>query len=306
MWFVTSCYGKAYAAYLAVFLASVRQSHPDGRVLVIHDEIPERIVRAMARENPNARFVHKGDVKLAKDNTRRIAAKLDFWMAAFDLIDADTIVFIDADTIVRASLKSALLPGSDALVTARAGRFPLNTGVVIVRNSDRGKALVADWKARTEELCLSADRIAESTKLSGGPDQATMLELIGDPRPVPGMYCGDFAIQVARCEDYNQTDCVPLSAPAKVFHFKGGVWRKILMMDRGYTAERSEEASRDAGRRGSPDGHAPGSLQVPHDQAQGASDAAASRAVRERLNRARMGPVRAGRQRVISASTRVR
>lgn len=245
MWFVTSCYGKDYAAYLAVFLASVRRSHPDGRVLVIHDEIPEKIVRAMARENPNASFVHKGDVELAKDNTRRIAAKLDFWMAAFDLIDAQTIVFIDADTMVRDSLKDALLPGSDALITAKNGKFPLNTGVVIVRNDDRGRGLIADWKARTEALCLSAERIEDATRRAGGPDQATMLDIVGDPRPVPGMYRGAFNIQVARCEDYNETDCVPLSAPAKVFHFKGGVWRKILMMGRGYTAERSEARSRE-------------------------------------------------------------
>lgn len=245
MWFVTSCYGKDYAAYLAVFLASVRQSDPQAGILVIHDEIPDRIVAAMARENPNANFVHKGDVSLAKDNTLRIAAKLDFWLAAFDLVDADTIVFIDADTIVRGNLRRALFPGSDALVTAKNDKFPLNTGVVIVRNNDRGRALIADWKARTEELCRSAERIAESTRQAGGPDQATMLEIIGDPRPEPGMYCGAFAIQVARCEEYNETNCVPLSAPARVFHFKGGVWRKILMMDRGYTEERSEELSRE-------------------------------------------------------------
>jgi FkbM family methyltransferase len=244
MQFVTSCYGDAYAPFLAVCLRSLRNSNPRSSVLVLHDEIAGRTIEALSEINPNAQFVHLALAPPTQDLRQRIGAKASFWLAAMERTQADEIIFLDCDMIVRSSLRDALPSLADALFTVKDEKVPINTGLVIIRRSDRTQAFMTEWDRVTQQVCRQTS-VDYST--SGGPTQHALLLMMGTERPEPGNITveaggNSVAIHLAPCAIYNETNSVPLSSPAKVLHYKSG-WRKILLNGSGYTRTRPQAAS---------------------------------------------------------------
>ena len=251
MRFLVCCYGEHYASFLAVCLRSLRLSHPIAHVCVIHD-FEAKLAEPLQARNPKVEFrCLAQDTAILTHPDERIAAKLDYWSWFLDEAnDGEVVVFLDADTLVRADISEFLECDFDILITRKDEHPPINTGVVAVRVSDRTKALLRRWRDDTSSIVEDATARGRAIKIGGGFDQYTLLQLMGIPEgeaPPHGVFrvntpVGQITFHGAKCDVLNQTNSVPLSHNAKILHYKGA-WRWILLNGKRFTKRRTYEQS---------------------------------------------------------------
>ena len=253
MQFVISSYGNRFAPFLAVSLRSLRHSHPGRTVTVLYDNMRTRTLQALQHQNPAARFVSVNVEKgRSLDSHKRTAGKMEHWSAVLEQLDpkdSEIAAFIDADMIVRGNLEPALPESFDFVFTAKPQEdVPINVGFVALRLSPATKAFVKEWSVLTARIAADAPRLENAAKTMGAADQQALLDLMQNPallgasdRSYP---FGNIRIVGMPCSLLNETNSVPLSAPALVLHYKGG-WHKILLRDAPFSRHRPQEVSQE-------------------------------------------------------------
>lgn len=244
MHFVTSCFGHDYLAFLAVLLSSIRQTNPQAPVTVIYSDLPDWKRKAVAAQNPNARFVLFSDLPRTSGTNRRIGQKMDLWAAAYDLVDSDNIIFLDCDMIIRENLENIFDEMFDIFVTVKSEDIPINTGFVAIRKSSSLRNFIHVWVEKNNYLCEDQVRLANACSQAGGADQFALLDLLDTWRPQTGrqkvfLEGKEIDVLLAPCSIYNETALTSLSGPAKVLHYKGR-WHRILLKGGGYEEKKSE------------------------------------------------------------------
>jgi hypothetical protein len=253
MQFVISSYGNAFSPFLAVSLRSLRLSHPGRRVTVLYDKLRTSTLSALRQQNPDARFVAVNVEKgRSIDSHKRIAGRMEHWSAVLEQLDpndSDVVAFVDADMIVRSDLEVALPESFDVIFTSKPQeRIPINAGFIALRLSSKTKAFMKEWSALTAQMTADPPRLEEAVKKMGAADQQALLDLMQNPallgvsdRSYP---FGDIRIVGMPCALLNETNSVPLSAPALVLHYKGG-WHKILLRDAPFSSHRPQDVSQE-------------------------------------------------------------
>jgi len=222
-------------------------------VTVLYDHLRVRTLQALQRQNLGVRFIPI-NVETARSirNRKRIAGRMDHWSAVLerlDLKDSDVVAFIDADMIVRSSLEAALPKSFDIIFTAKPHEaVPINSGFIALTLSPATKAFMKEWSALTAQITAEAHRLENAVKRMGGADQQALLDLMQNPallgasdRSYP---FGNIRIVGMPCSLLNETNSVPLSAPALVLHYKGG-WHKILLRDAPFSRHRPQDVSQE-------------------------------------------------------------
>jgi len=252
---VTAIYGDQHGPYLEALLGSLlelREAQPTAlaAVHVLHAEVPApRLETWQAAAGPDvvwAPIVGESVRALLEgepDRARRVARKVWVWTEAVaPLAPGLRVVCLDADTLVLRPPAEAWagVPGGFQLgYTHRAGRWPLNTGVLFLETSPRAIRELADWARATERWLTTPERTKQAIDAYGAPDQAGLVERLAVIQEAGGIRTHRLAADV-----WNQDRCPPDLATVGILHLKGCL--PLLLGTRPYGAEHGDERTPEA------------------------------------------------------------
>lgn len=255
-----SAYGDRFVPYLEVALSSFLSSNPEVTPIVSLGGVSKVNRACLTYRFPQTRFLDSEKTLPPEglDSTRSIAFKVGHWEALLSELPNDEIVaFLDVDTLTRQAIRPLLPENFDLAFTYKEERWPLNTGVVFVRNTARSRLFVREWSSTSAELAKGTrPEIETANRVAGGIDQYTFLQLINGgidanrkhaSRLTPGPYfaferAGKAKLVGLPCSIFNETNSVSLSSPAAILHYKG--WMSLVIDNDGeFNKFRSEETS---------------------------------------------------------------
>lgn len=245
--FITAIYGKDYLPLLAPHLYSVRQHHPDTKELVLWQDLPSHEIDLLSCAFPNCRFIEVEE-PIEGNEPQKISRKTRCWRDASQLYPEDMLFFIDCDTLVVRSIGKFLTHDFDILLTWKDEPFPLNTGVLIVKNGRIGEGFFEEWAARTERIVADPKALSFACNVSGAADQHSLREIIGfanyDGRFIREFAGRDFVFKGVPCQFLNETNSVPITEDTHIIHYKSG-WHPIILRGEDFTESRPEHQSRE-------------------------------------------------------------
>lgn len=247
--YATSVCGAGYAAFLAPWLESLALCYPDGpSALVVHDEVPEVELTALAAAYPWCRFEGR-ELPRGRDIRHAIPRKIHAWLEAARLAGEGPIVLLDCDAVVRRPLDHLFDGTWDVLYTWKDELFPINTGVMAGRTGAVLARVLASLLPRIESIIASPEEFARAIGSSGAVDQHAFREIIG--------WCNydgvsERAVRVSGgeerlrfrgvpCRVYNETNCRAMDESLAVIHYKTG-WHPILLEGAAFTQNRPASA----------------------------------------------------------------
>lgn len=245
--FVTTVYGSDYLPFLAPHLYSVSQCHPGATKLVLWQDLPPHEIDLLSRAFPDSRFLQIEE-DTDGDLNQKIARKLHCWHLACHLYPDDPLCFIDCDTLLVKPIGRFLTPDFDVLFTWKNEVFPINTGVVLVRNGRTADPVFDEWATLTESIVTNSLALSKALAVSGAADQHALREIIGFVN-----YDGVFTRTVldravvfkgVPCRLLNETNCVPLTDETYIIHYKAG-WHPIILHREEFSEHRPEDKCRE-------------------------------------------------------------
>lgn len=252
MRFFISSYGHGYVPYLSVCLSSLVKNHPDDWVDVFIGDTPQHEILLLRTQFSRVNFKEVStSASQYKSSTQSIPAKLEHWAKYIKNVPSGEIVaFLDADLLIYKNIKSSLPSDFDIVYTWKNEKWPLNTGVLIVKASSNVVSFLQEWHQKTIALISDSKKLKQAIQTSGGGDQHTLLEMMDavKPNPIPkGSWkkeyeFGKINFYGASCEELNQTNSVSLNADSKIFHYKSGM-RPVILGDGQFTKARPPETS---------------------------------------------------------------
>jgi hypothetical protein len=245
--FVTAIYGVQYLPFLAPHLCSVGRCYPTAIELVLWQDLPKHEVDLLSRAFPHCKFVQIKD-PIEGDLNQKIPRRILCWHTACQLYPDNPLCFIDCDTLLVKPVGTFVTPDFDVLFTWKDEPFPLNAGVLLVRNGLTGGTFFEEWAARTERIVTDPVALSRALAVSGAGGQHALREIIGFVN-YDGLFTRDVAgrevvFKGAPCRLLNETNCVPITGDTHVIHYKAG-WHPILLHGQGFTEHRPEEKCRE-------------------------------------------------------------
>jgi len=248
MRFVISVYGDAYMPLLAVCLDSLSREHPDDRVTVVWDQISNLEIKLLQTRFQAVDFQRQEHNIFHEDVRKRIPLKLRFWAEITNRIREKIICFLDSDSLVYKNIAPYVQGDFDLIFTWKNEAFPLNVGVVIVKNSQRIRKLLELWRKRTEDIVNDEELLKSACIRHGAADQQSLADLIGtsdyENDITRSFEFGSIHFRSVPCDELNQSNIVPVENSTSIFHYKTG-WHPILLKEEGFTANRPKKTALD-------------------------------------------------------------
>jgi hypothetical protein len=248
MRFVTTVFGDRYSGLLLTLLQSIHRADPTTPVTVLWADIAPSSIDALRALFPQADFVHK-PIPVASDLMRRISSKTFYWEAAVQHCAGEDICLLDADMLVVRPVREYFSDAFDIGYTFKNEKFPLNSGVLLIRDSPVSLPFIREWRTRTEAILTDADALAQANNRRlpyGGADQMAlfqMLEYRRGQRDYRVNVNGSVAtVKGFRCEELNETNSTRVTLRHHVLHYKGG-WQPILLEGRPFHRNRTKVES---------------------------------------------------------------
>lgn len=251
--FIISLFGDRHVGMLLPLLYSIRKSNPNATISVYWEDISQKTIDSMKVAFPEVDWV-KTAFNFSTDITKRISSKMLVWNQAAQercLTENGRLLFLDADMLVRKDISSFLEPiESEAVLTYRDGKFPINSGVVIFRAGKKSAQFFQLWLDKTLEILATPKLYSQANDKHlpyGGADQMA-LHLLLDYQIEKRQYQYRFpdnqilSIETQPCEDLNETYSVPITERTRIIHYKGG-WRSILFENGPFTKNRPKKES---------------------------------------------------------------
>lgn len=231
MYIISSSYGMQYAPYVAVFMQSIYESIKDFHVSFYIQDIDDDCLDILRKTYKKTNFI-KTNIRFPARNIERIPLKMKIWTEALSQHEGE-ILFLDSDTIVSKSPK-CFFSDADIIFTTKNEIFEINTGVMLVRNSNAVQYFFQEWTNKIMEILNSEEmiNIACSPQYPfGAVDQMAFYQMINfdlekNFYSFNTPYC-DITLESVPCNILNQTNSVPLNNDIYIYHYKGG-WRTII------------------------------------------------------------------------------
>lgn len=249
MKFVITSYGEDYLPFLYTCLESIylTQSNPGCKVLL--KEVGSFELKLLQNFFPKANFLLEEEVDLYKGENihKKISQKLEFWEKLISNEAEDEIIcFIDVDTLVIKNLDYIADLKFDFIYTWKDEQYPINTGVVVVKNSSKIRSFIKAWRVRTNEIITNDVLLQEALETYGGGDQKALADLLEEVPPRKSFTkkysFGEIEFEPRPCSELNETNSVPVNSGAKILHYKAG-WHPIILKEQPFTELRPEATS---------------------------------------------------------------
>ena len=155
---VVCTYGSTYERLAQVLKKSIQRNSPGVRV-AIHSMRPIRTAQVIP------------------DHVRFNTAKLELWNRVVQAAEED-IICMDADMLCLGNLAEAFEEEFDLAYTVRPGLKHYQGGIVFVRPTEAGKAVMQEWTLLNDNLLDDIDRLTELIQQEGGANQAALSLLV--------------------------------------------------------------------------------------------------------------------------------
>lgn len=246
MIFVTCAYGKKYGRFLLPHLYSVVHNYPEAKIIVLWNDLLERDVCLLKSAFKNTEFI-KVDLSVNGNIDQVISFKTNFLARALALAGDGIVCFLDCDTLVYKRFDWLLKEKFDVVYTWKNEKFPLNTGVLVLRNSDKTKCFVQEWADRTNEIIRDKKLLAKACAVNGAADQQSLMDILAstqfDKQIIREVHGHSLLFKGINCEYLNEIRSTPITDKTHIIHYKSG-WHPILLDGQEFTTQRPEESSR--------------------------------------------------------------
>jgi hypothetical protein len=197
-----------YPRLLSALRTSVEIHSPETPLVIVEAAADTRIQSIHTEASPKARASFVANTQ-----------KMRLWQEAVEsLPDGEVLCLLDADTMVTRDLGDAARMPFDVTYTARpaTSKFPINSGVVLVRGGARARAFFQRWRDVNEAMLGDPAYHQEYREVWGGINQAALGAMIADPGDVDLLRtdCREW-----NCEDTTWKDFDP--ALTRIVHVKG-------------------------------------------------------------------------------------
>ena len=250
--FAMVLFGNEQINYLFVLLQSIIDTYQDEAcVIVYYAGVDEKYIDEIRQKAP---FVILRECKDLDYSNRDCIVKASFKTAGWCKIIEEQrwpeyLAFLDVDTLIVKRIDGYfkdLRP--DIVYTYKTNedenlRWPINSGVILVNNSNFILKFFKEWKNRTfNVLHLPENERLRHCHFWGGEDQAAMSGFLRtrDRELYSKTICyNGILLQGIPCEELNETRCVPITGKTHIIHYKGR-WRPVLKGE-GFTQHRPKE-----------------------------------------------------------------
>jgi hypothetical protein len=246
--FVISTYGDKYIGFLLVAIFSIIKSNSEAKISILWEDIDEKKIDLLTKVFPKVNFV-KVDFKINSDSIKRISSKTIFWEHAVNIYQDEDLCLLDSDMLVLKDISIFFGSTADIIFTYKDGIYPLNTGIMLVKNSKKVANFFTIWKKKTIEILNNKEDFEKANSLKfpyGGADQMSFYNIIGYRKNVTdySIEADDDSIKFSGipCAILNETRSVQISNQTHVVHYKGG-WRLILTEGANFTKNRPKKES---------------------------------------------------------------
>jgi len=248
MKFIVVIYGDKYLPLLWVNLSSIEKAHPNDSVTVLYEDIKEHEVTILRDRFLTYEFIKGYNIIDFKDPLKRIPLKLRYWFKACQLYPGERLCFLDCDTLVYSNIKDFLKEDFDVLYTWKENSFPLNTGVVVVKNNRKAGLFMEHWLECTESIIKDPYELKVAIQRNGAADQHALFKILNS---VSYDNCLDRNIkdEMIRFKGVNtrylnETSSGPITNDTHIIHYKAG-WHPIILDEAPFTENRPRDACKD-------------------------------------------------------------
>ncbi len=245
--FAVSAYGDLYSGMLLTTIESILSSGVKPLISVYWQDIADDIIIPFQKAyGDKCRFICTTH-DLEGDQVTRISMKTLIWEQAVAEAPDIPLVLLDGDTLVTGETLSFFDQDFDVGFTVKDEKWPINTGVMLVKHPERALSFFDEWRQRTVEIIRSPELFARANSPDfpyGGSDQMSFYELVkyekGRELYLLKSDKLDLTFKTFPCRVLNETRSVPLSESTRIYHFKGG-WRSILTEGSPFTKNRPKK-----------------------------------------------------------------
>ncbi len=248
MRFIISIFGSKHIGMLITNLYSIRKNNNAANVTILWEEIPDKYIEPIKIAFEKFDFI-KTNVGFTKDPVKRISSKTIVWQMGADKYPNENLAFIDVDMIVLQNISHYFSKHFDIIFTYKNEQYPINTGVILCKNSDKTQLFFEHWKLETLKILNDSIALKQATDINypyGGADQMSFYHLI-DYRHNKLDFTKkiddvELNIKAEICEKLNQTNSTEIKEDTYIVHYKGG-WQQILIHGFNFTKNRPRSKS---------------------------------------------------------------
>ncbi len=249
MRFITTAYGNDYIGFLLTCIFSITKSNPDANVSVFWTDIDQRYIKLLSQVFPHVEFA-RNEVNIPQDFIKRISSKTMLWSKAIGLYPNEQICLLDSDTLVLKDITHFYKKNFDIAFTVKNERIPLNTGVMLVKNSNRAIKFFREWQIQTNSILNNPEEYAKANNTDdypyGGTDQMSFYNLVQYTKEKSNFLANidleSVQLVALPCAQLNETRSTAVTSEKHILHYKGG-WRPILLEGTNFTLNRPKEKS---------------------------------------------------------------
>lgn len=236
--FAAVLFGNEQIDYLKVLLQSIIDVYQEeASVIVYYADVHSKHIEEIKSKAP---FVLLKEDKNLDYSTEDFDCRASFKTVGWCKIMEEqrwpeNLVFLDIDTLIVKKVDK-YFNRVDIIFTYKTYvdenlRWPINSGVVLVKNSAASLKFFKNWRDKTLEILKSDSR--QRTRLRslwGGEDQASIGTILRtrDKEQYSQLVISDNVLfQGFPCEELNETRCVPITGKTHIIHYKGK-WRFVI------------------------------------------------------------------------------
>jgi len=248
--FVIVVYGDDYIGFLLANIYSITKSNPGVKITVIWKDICRDRIILLKKAFPSINFV-KSDIDIQGDIIKRISSKTKLWEMAVEKYSGDNLCLLDSDTLVLKDIAKFFEKDFDVLFTEKHKEIiPLNTGVMLIKNSEKVLLFFRFWRQKTSDILEDKDEREKANNTKdypyGGADQMSLYQILEYKRNInryiKSIQNEKLTFQAMPCYILNETRSCPITKDTHIIHYKAG-WRPILARGSNFTENRTKEES---------------------------------------------------------------
>ena len=236
MHYITTIYGDHLTGFIVPMLYSIRGK---GTASVYYTDWPH--AKEVKDMFPEVEFVETNTHISEGSSDKKISQSQKLWVEALRHTSHETVCIMDCDTIVLKPIDDIDFT-ADITFTIRDGVWPINSGVVVVKKSQRTIKFMEEWERESTKITNDEELLRIATTKAepyGGGSQMAFHQMIKYKKG-KNNYRHICKLQAMPCDVLNHCEDKPLTANTRIVHYKGHLQSVLLRAHPPREAEREK------------------------------------------------------------------